>query len=61
MVVDYDNETVGTLKLKIYEKENIHPDQQRLIFAWQELQDERKLTDYSIQEGLNKAILSLDI
>ena len=51
VVLDLTVNTVKDAKQKVFEQEGIKADQQRLIFGGKMLEDENKLSFYSIEEN----------
>jgi ubiquitin C len=48
-----DTDTIASVKQKIYDKENIPQDQQRLVFNGKQLEDNMTIADYNIQTDAN--------
>lgn len=52
-------DTVKDIKAKIQDKVKIPQDQQRLIFAGKEMENERTLSEYNVQKGSTLYLMSI--
>lgn len=48
-----DNDSIASIKNKIFEKEGIPIEQQRLVFNGKQLEDNQTIADYNIEENSN--------